>query len=62
MSFYRCRFWDKRDRQSKEHYVFTENIERAKKQFEFEEPYVELTKWVKVEEEDLPDLVVVIRK
>lgn len=62
MKYYKCQFFDNRDQQIHEHYVFTANIEKAKARIELEEPYVKLQTYIAVEEHQLPDLCVVISK
>lgn len=60
--FYDVKFFDKRDQKIHNHYVFTRNMRDAKEKIEKEEPYIKLVKWTKIDEDELPDLAVVIQK
>lgn len=60
--FYRVIFFDKNQNMTTIHYVFTANINNALKQICAEAPYINALSYKKVAEEDLPDLVVVIRR
>ena len=60
--FYKVMFFDNRDKQYYQHYVFTRDMALSKLKIEGEEPYVEVVSWEKIDEDQLPPLVVVIQK
>jgi len=62
MDFYEVRFLDSRDSQIHPHFVYTADMEVAKRRIETEEPYVKVVSWKRIKEEDLPMLAIVIQK
>lgn len=60
--FYDVKFFDKRHQKTRNHYVFTRNMEDAKTKIESEEPYIKIIRWTKIDEDELPNLAVVIQK
>ena len=60
--FYRVLFFDKKENKTTNHFVFTRDINQACKEIMQETPYVNVISWKQVDEDDLPDLVVVIQK
>lgn len=62
MDFYEVKFFDSRDSEIHPHFVYTADMEQAKRKIEREEPYVKVVSWKKIKEEDLPMLAIVIQK
>lgn len=60
--FYEVTFFDKKENQNTSHFVLTTNIEEACRKIMQETPYINVLSWKQVNENDLPDLVVVIQK
>lgn len=62
MNFYEVKFRESDSGKIVSHYVYTNDMEQAKRSIERDEPYVEILNWKRINERDLPDFVVVIQK
>ena len=60
--FYEVKFFDSKENKNTEHYVFTRDIESAIAKIEDETPYVKAISWKRIDEDDLPEIAVVIQK
>ncbi len=62
MEFYLVKFYDTRYANIHEHYVCSADIEDTLRRIEAEEPFVKAIEWIVVDEDDLPDIAIVIQK